>query len=335
MENSMYKVAIIGCGDMGGKHAAAWQLRSDAEIVALFDPDQERCQALAAITGAVPCDTLEEALGDFGVDVVSVCTPVCFHAGISCLAVEKGCHVLCEKPIALTAAQADLMVDTAAKHKRKLAVSYQYRGFPKYLKYREIYQSGRFGGPIFARFVDVREVRPKTAMHRQSANGGPLIDMAGHFFDGMSFITGATPQRVYARGHVFGAGKKRLAGIQDLALDAAEIIVDYSGGHILSAFVNWGMPEEFAVIGQEELTGPEGVVCLAGEQVDAIFSDGVESYPLDERPVGPSVRIADLLHAIETDSEPEVSGAIGRRALQVCLRVIESIKSGRPVELVC
>ena len=56
-------------------------------------------------------------------------------------------------------------------------------------------------------------------MHRQSANGGPLIDMAGHFFDGMSFITGSIPERVYARGHTFGEGKERLAGIPDLALD--------------------------------------------------------------------------------------------------------------------
>ena len=329
----MYKVAIIGCGDMGGRHATAWQLREDAEIVAVFDIDQERCQALAAKTGALASTTLAEAIETSQADVVSVCTPVCFHAEISCYALKKGCHVLCEKPIALTAAQADQMVDTAASYQRKLGVSYQYRGFSKYLKYREIFQSGRFGGPIFSRFVDVREVRPKTAMHRQSANGGPLIDMAGHFFDGMSFITGKLPRRVYARGHLYGKGKPRLTGISDLALDAAEITVDYEGGHVLSAFVNWGMPEGFKTVSREAITGPAGMVRLAGDQLEADFLDGRETFPLSENPVGPAVRIADLIHAIQHDTTPEVSGVVGRRALHVCLATLESVKTGRPVEL--
>lgn len=329
----MIKVAIIGCGDMGGKHAAAWQLRNDAKIVAVFDPDQARCRALAEKTGALACSSLEDAIVRAEADVVSVCSPICFHAEISCYAFENGCHVLCEKAIALTAAEADRMIETAARHHRKLVISYQYRGFPKYLKYREIFESGRFGGPIFGRFVDVREVRPKTAMHRQSANGGPLIDMAGHFFDGMSFITGEVPLRVYARGHIFGAGKERLVGIPDLALDAAEITVDYSGGHVLSAFVNWGMPEGYPVVTQEELTGPAGIVRLNGNQVEAVFTDRSDSYLLPENPVGPAVRIADLMYAIENDTAPEVSGEVGRQALKVCLGVIESIKTGRAVDL--
>ncbi len=329
----MYKVAIIGCGDMGGQHTNAWLLRDDAKIVAVYDPDQERCQALAAKAGAAACTDMTEAIVTSGADIVDVCTPACFHADISCMAMENGCHVLCEKAIALTLEDADRMITTADKHNRKLVISYQYRGFPKYLKYREIFESGRFGGPIFGRFVDLREVRPKTAMHRISANGGPIIDMGGHFFDGMSFITGELPQRVYARGHVYGAGTKRLAGIPDLALDAAEIIVDYSGGHVLSVFINWGMPEGYSVVTQEEITGPAGIVRLSGNQVDAIFTDQSESYPLPASPVGPTVRIADLIQAIENDTMPEVSGAIGKRALNVCLGAIESIKTGKAIDL--
>ena len=329
----MYNVAIIGCGDMGGKHAAAWQLRSDAKIVAVFDPDQERCQVLAEKTDALAAPDLQTAIVAAQANVVSVCTPANFHAEVSCFAMENGCHVLSEKAMALTLDQADQMIASAAENERKLVISYQYRGFPKYLKYREIFESGRFGGPIFARFVDVREVRPKTAMHRQSANGGPLIDMAGHFFDGMSFITGAKPERVYARGHLFGKGKKRLEGIPDLELDAAEIIVDYSGGHVLSTFVNWGMPEAFPVGTLEEITGPNGVVRLANDQLEIVFADGSESYPLEPRPVGPAVRIDDLIRAIENDTVPEVSGIVGRQALRVCLGVLESIKTGRPVDL--
>ena len=98
----MYKVAIIGCGDMGRQHSNAWSLRDDAEIVSMFDPDQERCQALAAQFGAQACDNLEEAVVTAQADIVSVCTPICFHAEVACFAMENGCHVLCEKAMALT-----------------------------------------------------------------------------------------------------------------------------------------------------------------------------------------------------------------------------------------
>ena len=78
----------------------------------------------------------------------------------------------------------------------QMSISYQYRGRSKYCKLRELVDSGQIKGPLLARFVDCREVRPKTAMHRTSENGGPVIDMAGHYFDLMHYITGAEPASV-------------------------------------------------------------------------------------------------------------------------------------------
>ncbi|MCL5270511.1 MAG: Gfo/Idh/MocA family oxidoreductase [bacterium] len=328
-----HQVAIIGCGDMGRQHAAAWLARGDARIAAVHDPDAKRCQALAGETGARPCVSVEEALEIEGVGVVSVCTPVCHHASIACAAAARGRHVLCEKPIALSLDEADRMIATARENGVQLGISYQYRGFPKHLKYRELFRSGAFGGPLFARFVDVREVRPKLAMHRVSMNGGPLIDMAGHFFDLMAFLTGGEPRRVFARGHVFGRSTARLAGIDDLAIDAAEILVDYDGGHVLSAFVNWGMIEGHPGVVREELIGPKLVARPSGTGIEARFADRTVTYDLPRTPPGPTVRIADLVAAIETGRAPEVSGAEGRRALRVSLAALESVATGRAVEL--
>jgi predicted dehydrogenase len=328
-----YRIAIIGCGDMGNAHAAAWKLRNDAAIAAVYDPVADRCRDLASKTGAPACESLEEAVVKSGADVVSVCVPVCHHAEIGCFAMEQGRHVLCEKPIALTLDQADRMIAAARENQVALGVCYQYRGFPKSARYKELFESGAFGGPIFARFVDLREVRPKPAMHRAGMNGGPLIDMGGHFFDLMRFITGGEPRRVYARGHVFGRGKKRLQGIDDLAIDAAEITVDYSGGHVLSVFVNWGMPEGFPALVSEQLTGPDLVVRPAGAHVEARFADRSVMYDLGPTPPGPSVRIADLIAAIEQKRAPEVSGPVARGALEVSLAALESIETGKAVDL--
>lgn len=329
-----WKVAIIGCGAMGNVHAGIWSARDDADVVAVFDPDAERCAALAQSSGAAACTTLEAAIVDADVDVVSVCTPANLHCEVSCLAMAHGRHVLCEKAMATTLAEADKMITTASANNVKLGISYQYRSFPKSLAYRGLIHAGAFGGPVMARFVDVREVRPKLAMHRRSMNGGPVIDMAGHFFDLMRFITGEEPEAVYARGHVFGAVKPRLEGIDDLAIDAAEITVGFSGGHVLSVNVNWGMPEGHPGVVREELIGPELIMRPTEKGAEAIYADRVEAVePEPLTPVGVGTRIQDLLTAIEHDTKPEVAGKDGRIALAVCLAALTSIETGDVVHL--
>ncbi len=329
-----YRVAIIGCGGMGANHAIAWQDEAGATIAAVFDPDAERAKALANKTGARVCTTAEQAVVEAGVDMVSVCTPICFHADVSCLAMAHGRHVLCEKAMALTLADADRMIAASEANNVKLCISYQHRSQPDYAAYQQLVQAGAFGGPVFARFVDTREVRPKLAMHRKSMNGGPVLDMAGHFFDLMRFFTGMEPQTVYARGHVFGADKPRLAGIDDPAVDAAEILVDFEKGHVLSVCVNWGMPEGHPGVTRSELVGPVLLARPAEHGAEAVFADRTETVqaPADA-PRGVAARVRDLVTAIETDTQPEVAGADGRKALAVCLGALESIETGAVVEV--
>jgi predicted dehydrogenase len=328
-----FGVAIIGCGDMGGVHASAWADRPDSKVLAVFDPLERRRLELAQKTGAAACGSAEEAIACDGVNVVSVCTPVCLHADMALLAAAHGRHVLCEKPIALRLHEADSMIAAAEQNGVLLAVSYQYRGIPRYRKCRELFQAGEFGGPLFARFVDVREVRPKVAMHRRSMNGGPVIDMAGHYFDLMRFITGEEPEAVSARGHVFGAGKQRLEGLDDLAVDAAEIVVHMSGGHVLSVFVNWGMPEGFPGLGYELIAGPAMAVQPEGDGLAAIYSERRVVHDLPAVSWGPGVRIDDLVSAVRTGGPLKVSGADGRRALEVSLAALQSIDTARTVPL--
>lgn len=328
-----FNAAIIGAGAMGGNHAACWKERADARVAAVYDPDGARCQALAASCGAVACTTPEAAFAVAGVNVASICTPVCHHRPMAELAFRANCHVLCEKPIALTDEDARAMISAARFADRHLAVSYQYRTFPAWQQARELVQSGAIGTPICARFVDVREVRPKLAMHSRSMNGGPIIDMAGHFFDLMRFITGTEPLKVMASGHVYGEGKARLASIRDFAIDNAEIQVQYGDGHVLSAYVNWGMPEGHPGYVQNTITGPQGVIHGLPGELRLDLTDRTISHRLPKAGFGPAGRIADLVGAIRGEHALEVDGEVGRRALGVSLAVLRSIASGQMVEL--
>jgi predicted dehydrogenase len=329
-----YRVAIIGCGDLGTQHAKVWKARSDSKVVAVYDVLADRSKKLAEEYEAKACASLREAIVDSDVNIVSVCTPVVDHPDIACLAMDHGRHVLCEKPIALTVAEAERMIARAKKKKVKLVVGYQYRGNPRYIKYRDIFKAGTFGGPIFFRYTDMREARPKIAMHRKSMNGGPIIDMAGHIFDLMRFITGEEPVRVFAHGHVFGDRRPRLKEVDDFAIDAAEITVEYSGGHVLTTLIHWSLPEKHPGCGGEEIVGPDLIVRRVDKKVEARFIDYTTIYDIPDAPPGPTVRVNDLINAIENNCEPEISGEAALIALRVSLAALESIATKKLVSLV-
>ncbi len=327
-------VAVIGCGDMGTQHARAWQARPDTTVVAVYDPQEDRRDRVAGMTGAKACNSVEEAILQEEVAFVSVCTPICFHSQIACFAASQGRHVLSEKAIALSLPDAEAMIAAARDNHVLLAVSHQYRSFGRNRKYREFIAGGAFGGPIFARYTDIREVRPKLAMHRRSMNGGPIVDMTGHFYDTMRFLTGEEPVSVYASGHVFGRGKSRLAEVDDPAIDAAAIEVRLGGGHILSVLVNWGMPEGFPVASEEFFIGPEMSARTVGGGIECRFAGRVEHWEPDRPdPAGPTARIEDLVRAVTTGSPLEVSGTDGLAALRVSLAALESIRSNQVVLL--
>ncbi|NLB68827.1 MAG: Gfo/Idh/MocA family oxidoreductase [Lentisphaerae bacterium] len=329
-----YRVAIIGCGALGTLHAKVWSSREDSKIVAVYDILDDRTQKMATDFEATACKSLEEAIVENDVNVVSVCTPVVHHPDISCLAMDHGRHVICEKPIALTVAEAERMIAKSHEKGVKLVVGYQYRGLPRYIKCREIFRSGDFGGPIFFRYTDIREARPKIAMHHKKMNGGPVIDMAGHIFDIMRFITDEEPVRVYARGHIFGDRRPRLvAKVDEFAIDAAEINVEYSGGHVLATLIHWSLPDKHPGMGGEEIVGADLIVKPTNKGVEARYTDHAITYDLGEIPTGPTARIEDLVQAIENDTTPEVSGEVALIALRESLAALESIETNRAVDL--
>ena len=327
-------VCIIGCGDMGRQHAAGWAARADSQIASLFDVQPERLCAMASETGATGYESYCDAIMQDGIDVVSVCVPACFHSEISCFAMRNGRHVLCEKPLALTIDQADEMIDTADSTGMLLSTSFQYRGFTRVEKMRQLFADGAFGSTVFVRFTDIREVRPKLAMHMRSMNGGPVIDMSGHFFDLMRYITGKEPISVYAKGHVFGKGKDRLSEVDDFAIDAADIQVEMQDSHMLNVMVNWGMPEGYPTLTEELLIGPSMSLRAASGLVEMVTGTASETWDMNEgNPPGSSVRINDIADAIIVGRQPSVTGEDGRTALRISLAALESIETGQIVRL--
>jgi predicted dehydrogenase len=327
------QIGIIGCGFIANVHAEGWMARNDASVTAIYHPVANRGEKLAVMTGAKQYDDIDKFFAS-GLDIVSICTPIDTHHYYTIMAARHGIHILCEKAIALAIDDADEMIAVAYENNVLLAIALQYRNASHNRELRKLFDNRELGSPVFAKYIDIREVRPRVAMHRISQNGGPVIDMAGHFIDVMRYITGEEAVSVYATGKIFGADKTILLGVTDLAVDAAEIIVNMSGGSTLNMHLNWGMPEGFQQLQDEIYCGPN----LATRYSDKKFtvcrnSSNMEYDFTDVDPSGVSARINDIAESVQTGSALEVSGENGRAALLVSLAALESIKTGQVINL--
>lgn len=332
--SEQFRVAVIGCGARGGAYARAWNERKDAEVVSVFDPREDRNEALAKEMGAQACGSHEEAIEYDGVNAVAVCTPVSFHSEVTVCAAEHGCHVISEKPMALSLEQADAMIKACEDNDVKLAMGLQRRADYRNRKYREMYRNGTFGSPLFFRFQDMRDIRPKIAMHRRSRNNGPVVDMLCHFMDQARFVTGEEGKNVRCTGYCYAKDKPPVDEVPDPAIDAAAVQVEMTGGHVVQVFLNWGMAKGFPGCGGELVVGPEIAARPAEGGVKVDFADHSETW----RDIEGGLRGADacvdwLVRAINGEQELVCSGEDGRAALKVSLAALESIETGESVEI--
>jgi predicted dehydrogenase len=129
--SKVFKVGIIGCGWIAlDKHITSMMKQPDAKIAALCDVKVERAAAAAkqfGLTETAIYGDYKELLADKSIDIVHICTPNPLHCEMTVAAFEVGKHVLCEKPLATTAADAQRMIDAAQKAGKKLTVGYQWR----------------------------------------------------------------------------------------------------------------------------------------------------------------------------------------------------------------
>ncbi len=184
------KVAIIGCGFIGnGKHLPSLVRQEGVEVVAFCDLVIERAQASAKQFGtadALVCTDYQDVLKRTDIDMVHVCTPNSTHAEISIAAMKAGKHVMCEKPMAKTAAEAKAMLDTSRETGRLLTIGYQNRFREDSLFLKSLCDEGQLGEIYFAKAFATRRRGVPTwgvFMDKEKQGGGPLIDLATHALD--------------------------------------------------------------------------------------------------------------------------------------------------------
>jgi scyllo-inositol 2-dehydrogenase (NADP+) len=188
-------VGLLGYGAVASEHAAAIRQTAGLELRAVCDRSPERRQAAAYEFEVATHATFEGMLEDPAVELVVVGTPPNLHAAGVVEALERGRHVVCEKPFALRARDVDRMVATAAAAGRLLTVYQSRRWDSDFRALRQAVEAGRIGDLFYMESFIGGFSHPCSYWHsHEPISGGTIFDWGSHYFDWILQVFG--PRRV-------------------------------------------------------------------------------------------------------------------------------------------
>ncbi|CAG7618192.1 Gfo/Idh/MocA family protein [Paenibacillus allorhizosphaerae] len=210
----MLKIGLIGLGYMGRMHFSCYkkleEASADARLTAICDGDALKFQGIFAGGNIqVPSGQfdfspyrqytdIDRMLEEEELDMVDIALPTYLHAEVAVKALNKGIHVLCEKPMALTSAQGEAMIRAAEQSGKKLMIAQCLRFWPEYEYLKETVESGRYGkvlGAYFFRGGHPPKWTFNDWMIKESTSGGGLLDLHIHDVDLVHWLFGK-PQSV-------------------------------------------------------------------------------------------------------------------------------------------
>ena len=340
----MVKIGIVGIGFMGRIHYLGLQRVPGARLAAICSREAAKLSGdwthtrgnfgpepgQVDLAGVTAYADYSEMLADPDIDLIDVCNPTHLHPATAIAALDAGKHVLVEKAIALTTADADAMLVAAAKSGKLLMVAHVLPYFPEFAYAAEAVRSGRYGKLLAAHFTRVIS-RPDWSADIGDAakTGGPAVDLHVHDTHFIGLICGV-PREVFSTGIVEGDAVNYLT-TQYLGCPGGPVVSCSSG-----AVATSGRP--FAHGYEIFLEGATLAYHSGGVPLTVFTPDGQSFTPQLEGGGDPiSAFTAEIQSAVEgvvTGKVPDLlSAKLARDALTMCHRECESVKLGRPVRV--
>jgi predicted dehydrogenase len=341
------RVGVIGCGVQGRVHLEQYRQIDGVEIAAVCDLDPERAAAAARDYGAARRATdYRDLLAAGGLDLVSVCTMPDTHRAIATLALQAGAHVVCEKPMALNAAEAAQMVEVAAAARRLLTVGLNMRYMAAAGWLHRYVAEGGIGALTHVHVWTLDPDIPWWGKHyvKALAGGGVVASTAVHLLDLALYVAGyPAPAAVSATTARLFPGKRGLTAPSAAARaaydveDQAAALVRFAGGASLTLHAAWCHDRVEGARGFE-MVGTAGAVAWPLRVVAERAGQPVDLTPpaVPETSWPDSVRwqLADVVRRIQAGEEV---GLVTPRQALTLQRLIdgiyESAAQGREVAL--
>ena len=343
------KYALIGCGRIAVNHVKA-VANNGLDFVAMCDIDESKFDIMLDKAG---CGQFPETARytDYRamlaehpeIELVAIATESGNHAAIALDCIDAGKHLIIEKPIALSIADADEIVRRAAEAGVKVSACHQNRFNVAVQELRKAIESGRFGelshGSIHVRWNRGRSYYDQAPWRGTWAqDGGTLMNQCIHGIDLLRWMMGDDVVEVY------GQTRQRFHDYLE-AEDVGVAVVTFANGAV-------GTIEGTANVYPKNLEetlyvfGETGTVKIGGTSTNNIdvwdFADegeadaankGLQEQTSNVYGNGHTALYADVIDAIENDREPYVSAVAGRNALEMVLAIYKSQKTGQPVKL--
>jgi predicted dehydrogenase len=335
---------VIGTGIVGGAwHADVYSRMPQSKLVAVCDLNEQRANEVAKKFGASAVYTdYRQLLENPEIAAVSIATPDHAHREIAVAAAEAGKHILVEKPLATTVEDGEAMVKAAKNAKVKLAVDFHNRVSAPFVNTKQSVQSGELGkiAYIYAHLSNTTWVARE--MLPWAAKSSALWFLGSHMTDMACWLLQDQPKRVYA--------VSRSGILKDMGIDTADFhvaIVEFQKGAVFTLENAWILPDTEPVVFnlKFEVLGSKGSMYVNTSDHRAVQKFTQESASLPDilginfggdapRMSGfVTEAIAQFVDAVVDDRPLLCSGEEGLLVTRVLSGVIESAKTGRPVDL--
>jgi UDP-N-acetyl-2-amino-2-deoxyglucuronate dehydrogenase len=342
------KYALIGCGRIATNHIKA-AVNNQLEIAAVCDVQEDHMETLLAKHG-LQADTSIKRYTDYKAmleeaqpELVSIATESGLHAEIAIFCIKHGVHVIIEKPMAMSMADANEIIRLSEEKKVKVSACHQNRFNIAIQEMRQALEEGRFGklshGSIHVRWNRNQNYYTQAPWRGTwDQDGGALMNQCIHGIDLLRWTFGGEIAEVY------GQTRQQFHDYLE-AEDVGMAVVKFKNGAIATIE---GTTNVYPKNLEETLYifGEKGTVKIGGTSTNNIdvwdFSDeteadtknkGLEEATSNVYGNGHTSLFADVINAIQTDRKPYVDAYAGRDALELVLAIYKSQKEGKAVKL--
>lgn len=356
----MLRVGIIGCGGIAkGKHMPSLKKIDTVKMVAFCDINEEKAQYAAKTYGAEGAKVYtdyQKMLTEEKLDAVYVCTPNNMHAPISIAAMEAGCHVLCEKPMAKTAEEAAAMQKAQKRTGKKLTIGYQNRFLPDSQYLKRACLRGDLGEIYFAKAHALRRRAVPTwgvFLNEEAQGGGPLIDIGTHALDltlwlmdnyQVKSVTGSVFKKLSSQtetGNIFGDWNPDAFTVEDSAFG----FIQMQSGATIFLESSWALNILDFAEAKTTLCGTKaGADMVGGVRINKadlgklttitpdLSGGGVAFYDGEGEADAGELEARNFINAIINDTEPLVKPEQALVVTQILEAIYKSSQTGKTIE---
>lgn len=277
-KKNQQRILVVGCGNMGGSHAIAYHTMEAFEICGLVSTGKSKEILNARLGGGYALfSNYEEALAETKPDAVCISTYPDTHEAFAIMALENGCHVFIEKPLADSVEGAERVVEAAKKAGKKLVVGYILRHHPSWQKFVELSQE--IGKPLVMRMnLNQQSDGAMWTLHRNLMKSvSPIVDCGVHYIDVMCQMVRSKPVQVYA------IGARLTDAIPEDNYNYGQLQIRFEDGSVGWYEAGWGPMVSETAFFVKDVVGPKGSVSIVAQDAGGTGkSSSIEAHTQTE-----------------------------------------------------